>query len=314
MQYQDEQERVSVAERAQPDIDIEPVAEQQIAPRQERAIRQTVEPRPAPPALQQKPVIERVIVEMSPQFDQLFAAFAKAQGEFGSVAKTLEARVQSKKGEGSSYTYEFETLADVLETVRKPLAQNGLFVSQFPYSGERTFTVRTLLGHSSGQFMYSDLVSSFSLSSDVQSLGSVITYLRRYALKAILGLAAASEDDDGQAAVRSQQRPERVAPAPRRSEQQRPAPEPAATSEPAPPAALKPIGRIAKVEPRGDARMVVLANGFRASTNSPDIIKAVETMESMKATVELRCRPSSNPAKYAPVIEEIVPVRREAAE
>jgi hypothetical protein len=57
--------------------------------------------------------------------------------------------------------------------------------------------VTTLLSHTSGQWMQS-CVSSPIGKADSQGVGSAITYLRRYSLAAVAGVA--QEDDDGNAA------------------------------------------------------------------------------------------------------------------
>jgi hypothetical protein len=55
-----------------------------------------------------------------------------------------------------------------------------------------------MLLHSSGEFI-SEVVTTRSLKDDPQGLGSALTYLRRYALAAVVGVTA-TEDDDGNAA------------------------------------------------------------------------------------------------------------------
>lgn len=151
---------------------------------------------------------ERVIVRHSEEVDQLFAAMAMAQGAFGDVEKTLTALVDSRRT-GTKYEYDYETLADVLSAVRKPLSDNGIALFQFPAPSRDSMTIRTMLGHKSGQWLINDLPSPASIV-DPQSVGSAMSYLRRYALKSILGIAANEVEDDGKAA--SQVKP--VAPPP----------------------------------------------------------------------------------------------------
>ena len=55
-----------------------------------------------------------------------------------------------------------------------------------------------MLLHSSGEFI-SEVVTTRSQKDDPQGLGSALTYLRRYALAAVVGVTA-TEDDDGNAA------------------------------------------------------------------------------------------------------------------
>ena len=70
---------------------------------------------------------------------------------------------------------------------------------QWPERTEDGVQVHTTLVHTSGQRMdFAPL--GIRCASDAQSIGSAITYARRYALAAVLGLSGA-DDDDGQHAV-----------------------------------------------------------------------------------------------------------------
>lgn len=144
--------------------------------------------------------IERAIVRHSEEIDQLFAALAVAQGGFDEVERTLTAQVESRRT-GGKYAYEYETLADIIRATRKPLSENGLALMQFPFPGQQSITIRTMLTHKSGQWIYNDLTAALAGGLDPQSVGSGITYLMRYARKAILGIAA-GYDDDGAAATK----------------------------------------------------------------------------------------------------------------
>jgi hypothetical protein len=90
----------------------------------------------------------------------------------------------------------YAALPDILDAINKPLEDNGLLITQHP-EGDDELT--TLVIHPfSGEFMRST-VKMHPVKNDPQSLGSAITYQRRYALGAILGLNI-DEDDDGNAA------------------------------------------------------------------------------------------------------------------
>jgi hypothetical protein len=109
----------------------------------------------------------------------------------------------------------YADLASLHDASRAALGKHGLAVVQLP--GRRddgTTTVTTMLMHASGEFIGDE--SGVRLSAETaQAAGSVISYLRRYAYAAVLGLSA--EDDAGAAAsqpVRRAERPaERPAPA-----------------------------------------------------------------------------------------------------
>lgn len=171
---------------------------------------------------------------------KLAMALAKAQGEFEDIEKTSNVDIQIKDG-GRSYNFDYAPLDVILKIVRPVLAKHGLVVMQPVYSdGANDLIIETLLLHESGEFMRSCVPMIYS--ADPKSLGSLITYLRRYFLKAMLGIEGKSEDDDGSAAQgdtvkgyrdRQPQQQRSQASAPRPSA---PAPSPSAKTE-APPVA-----------------------------------------------------------------------------
>ena len=86
----------------------------------------------------------------------------------------------------------YASLADILNVIRKPLADNGLSFVQFPRG---RFCLETMLMHTSGEWL-SETYEMTPTKNDPQGAGSVITYQRRYALGAILGLNT-DVDNDG---------------------------------------------------------------------------------------------------------------------
>lgn len=124
----------------------------------------------------------------SKQIEVLFAALAKAQATFTNAEKL---------GENPHFHSRYATLEAVVEATKQGRSENSLCVIQMPVNWQASIAVTTLLGHASGQWIESTIaVPPGRL--DAQGAGSVITYLRRYALMSILGIAA--EDDDGEAA------------------------------------------------------------------------------------------------------------------
>lgn len=236
----------------------------------------------------------------------LFAAFAKAQGEYGAVEKSLTAKVASRKGEGSSYSYDYETLADVLAAVREPNARNGLAVMQFPVRKGRVLLVRTMLTHSSGEWMTSDLTVEI-FGTDPQSLGSGISYVRRYALKSILGLAATDEDDDGQRASEDRQ--------PKTRDAERPLPSAAPRKSSSPTSTLTPtVGTVivvALVDAKSGAVLVELDTDFKCTTRNPQLAKMAAEAKTAATPVTLLTRPSSDPSRFYPILEQITHGDRE---
>ena len=129
-------------------------------------------------------------METSEQLDKLAGALSKAQSEIiGAVKDATNPFFKSK----------YADLASCWDAVRGPLTSNGLSIVQTPTTGEDgAVTVTTRLLHSSGQWL-EDSMSCKPAKSDAQAMGSVISYLRRYSLSAVCGLAQI--DDDGNAAA-----------------------------------------------------------------------------------------------------------------
>ena len=88
----------------------------------------------------------------------------------------------------------YASLAHILEGIASPLAECGLGFVQFPDGDGLT----TRLLHKSGEWMQASLTMRPTQNTP-QAHGSAITYAKRYALVAILGLRI-DGDDDGNAA------------------------------------------------------------------------------------------------------------------
>lgn len=97
----------------------------------------------------------------------------------------------------------YASLSNILEAINIPLNESGLTFTQFP-SGENGLTT-TLMHAESGEFMESDYTMK-PVKDDPQGKGSVITYQRRYALAAVLGLNI-DEDDDANTATHGGKNP-----------------------------------------------------------------------------------------------------------
>jgi hypothetical protein len=123
---------------------------------------------------------------------ELAAALAKAQVAFPSVVKDKKVTVTTKTG--GSYSFTYAPLDSILNAVRKPLADNDLVVVQMLDDGDLV----TSLFHSSGGAVSGRV--ALPTETDIKAFGSAITYLRRYAIQAMLGIAA-EDDDDGSRAT-----------------------------------------------------------------------------------------------------------------
>lgn len=112
------------------------------------------------------------------------------------LAKFQKAVAPVKKGASNPFfKSKYADLASIIDVIREPLADNGLSFAQFP-SGEGGLT--SILMHTSGEFLQETYVMR-PVDAKPQTAGSAITYMRRYALSAMLGIAT-EPDDDGNAA------------------------------------------------------------------------------------------------------------------
>lgn len=126
----------------------------------------------------------------SAEIDKLACSLAKAQGCMENAEKSAENPAFKRDGKASTYA----TLGSVWSAIRKPLADNGLAVMQWPRTVQGGVEIETELLHESGQYMR-DILWLPCPQMTVHTVGSAITYGRRYALMAIVGIAP--EDDDG---------------------------------------------------------------------------------------------------------------------
>lgn len=117
------------------------------------------------------------------------AAIAKAQNEVENA---------SKNANNPHFKSKYADLAELLNTVRPVFSSHGLAVLQMPSFDGGIASVETLISHSSGEWI-SSVCSAPVTKQDAQGVGSAITYLRRYSLAAMCGIA--QEDEDANIAV-----------------------------------------------------------------------------------------------------------------
>ena len=147
----------------------------------------------------------------SEKIGALAAALAKAQAGFTFAAKSAEAPILSKNKDGKTYQSGKRTYADlqsVLDAVREGLANNGIAVIQAPMPCKKDgILLRTTLAHESGEWIASELELPNDRMGGVQGMGSALTYARRYALAAMVGIA--QDDDDGETAMAESRKAEK---------------------------------------------------------------------------------------------------------
>jgi hypothetical protein len=127
-------------------------------------------------------------MNQSEQINELATALSKAQGEItGALKDSSNPFFKSK----------YADLASCWDACRTQLSKNGLSVIQTTEVFDGTLMVVTTLAHSSGQWV-TGLLPVKAKDDGPQAQGSGITYARRYALAAIVGIAQV--DDDAESA------------------------------------------------------------------------------------------------------------------
>jgi hypothetical protein len=130
-------------------------------------------------------------------FDQAISA---AKGEIPEITKNRHVGFEAKNG-GAKTDYRHEDFAQIARAVDPILARHGLSYRYRTQQTEARVTVTCVLAHRDGHSEETTLTSNVDASGNknpIQAVGSAITYLQRYTLKAALGLAV-SNDDDGKA-------------------------------------------------------------------------------------------------------------------
>lgn len=139
------------------------------------------------------------MIQQSDSIAALAAALSKVQA-------TVEGAL--KDSNNPHFKSKYADLSSVWAACRDQLTAHGLSVVQFP--GEMVdnrMTMTTQLSHESGEWMRGTLSIPLT-KTDAQGYGSAVTYARRYALAAVVGVCP--EDDDGNAASRPADRREQA--------------------------------------------------------------------------------------------------------
>ena len=129
-------------------------------------------------------------------------AFAKTQQEM---------KQPLKDANNPFFKSKYVPLENVVEAITESASKNGLSFTQFPSSDEDgNVTVGTLVMHSSGEWIEYDPIKMKPVKNDPQSIGSAITYAKRYALSAIFGITSDQDDDGNEATQTKKQQPKKV--------------------------------------------------------------------------------------------------------
>lgn len=130
-------------------------------------------------------------------------AYHKAMSVFKAdppkIEKDRHVSYQTAKGKTE---YDHASLANVTATINAALSANGLTASWETKQTEKSITVicriTHILGHSESTALSSPPDESGGKNS-IQAIGSTVSYLQRYTILSLCGLATSDQDDDGSA-------------------------------------------------------------------------------------------------------------------
>lgn len=143
------------------------------------------------------------IMRLSETITKAAAALVKAQRKMGAA---------SKGASNPFFRSKYADLGAVMEVVKDPLNEEGFTILQPSFSQDGSHYVETVLLHESGEFISSGAMKLELSKIDMQSLGSAITYMRRYQLQSLTGTPA--EDDDAETTM-GRKAPQKVAEIPK---------------------------------------------------------------------------------------------------
>jgi hypothetical protein len=127
-------------------------------------------------------------------------ALSEARAEIPPIVKDATVDFTSNKGRTH---YQHETLAGIAKVIDPILARYGLSYRFRTEQGQGGVRVTCIIAHAEGhaeETTLSGAPDSSGSKNSFQAVGSAVTYLQRYTLKAALGLSA-EVDDDGQSAA-----------------------------------------------------------------------------------------------------------------
>lgn len=232
------------------------------------------------------------MTEQSETLAKLSEALSKAQGAM---------RPAVRDHTNPFFKTKYADLASVWESIRKPLSDNNLAITQaITETTPTSITIETRLLHASGEYITS-VMSMPTGKGDIQALGSAISYGRRYSLSALIGVVS-DDEDDGEAAKGTPQKGAPTAkPAPKSNlvEAAEEVPFDDGPTSEAPDAAAKEVSR--------KRRNVRLGELFRLAT---EFYGADGVVFAMKAHIKKMGLESSKDMTDAQIEEQIVEFER----
>ena len=123
--------------------------------------------------------------------DTLINALIKAQQEIDHVIQDAQ---------NPFFKSDYASLKEVIDSVKKPLNNNGIYLQQVSHDCEKGACIETIF-YGYGGKLSSGKVTIPANKHDSQAYGSALSYAKRYSLLMACGVATQKEDDDGEKAM-----------------------------------------------------------------------------------------------------------------
>lgn len=132
----------------------------------------------------------------SENHQKISSALVKSWAELENPKHNKTVKVQTKNG--GQYTFEYTDLGGIFDEAKSVFKENGISIIQNAYTevleGNLMIAVETMMLHSSGEWVKS-LPLRMPVMNNMQDMGGQITYMKRYSLSAMLGIATENDDD-----------------------------------------------------------------------------------------------------------------------
>jgi hypothetical protein len=201
--------------------------------------------------------------------------------EISKALATLQAGLQpvEKDGTNPHFKNRYATLDGIIESIRPQMKAAGLVFIQCPEGTPGGVAITTRIMHTSGEWIESTVVMPVAQQT-AQAAGSAITYGRRYALAAMLGISA--DDDDGQQA--SEKAPVKSAPV-KQAEPTEPAHQAEgrkAISE------IQKAGNITDADVKAQVQIILKRPGKYSELTEEQVMRLVNDMKVLDAAIKDR--------------------------
>lgn len=138
----------------------------------------------------------------------------KGSSELNEIAKALalaqgSMKPAAKDSANPHFKSRYSDISSVWEAIRSPLSTNGISALQDVVTEDGKVSVSTILLHTSGQWMEFGPLKINLSKADAHGVGSAVSYAKRYALCAAVGVVSGDEDDDGNAAIAKKEEPKK---------------------------------------------------------------------------------------------------------